>query len=172
MSSIIKTLRTNLNLTQKALAEQLNMPLNTLRNWEQSQRQPSQWMLDLIIHYALSNAQNQYINGPIDEENGILPFTFITQEVRKIAKIKPIEKVILFGSYAKGTAQPMSDVDIYIDSKLDDLEFFECAEQLRNALKKKVDLFSQRIIQPSSNLQKSIQTQGLLIYKKEPSIDT
>ena len=35
-----------------------------------------------------------------------------------------VRKAILFGSYAKGTAQPASDVDLWVDSGLRGLSFF------------------------------------------------
>lgn len=172
MSSIIKILRKNLNLTQKSFAQQLNIPLNTLRNWEQSQRAPSPWLMDLVIHHSLIAAQNPLQNDQIDEEHGILPYQFIVQKVREIAQKEPIESVVLFGSYALGKANPMSDVDIYIHSDLYHLDFLECAEKFRIALKKKVDLVSQKTIQPSSSIDKSIQKHGLIIYQKSSAIGT
>lgn len=37
-----------------------------------------------------------------------------------------VRKAILFGSYAKGTAQPASDVDLWVDSGYADSPFSGC----------------------------------------------
>ena len=53
-----------------------------------------------------------------------------------LSKIIPLEKAILFGSFAKGTAGPESDVDIVFLSRrfagLDDLERAKLISKARN----------------------------------------
>lgn len=36
-------------LTQKQLAEKLNIPLRTVEAWAQEKRKPPQWVIDLIL---------------------------------------------------------------------------------------------------------------------------
>lgn len=48
-------------------------------------------------------------------ERGILTIEDIKKTVNKIAHQYGIEKVYLFGSYARGEANPNSDVDLRID---------------------------------------------------------
>jgi predicted nucleotidyltransferase len=42
----------------------------------------------------------------------------VTQYANEVRRVMPVDKVMLFGSYAKGTATPQSDVDIcfFLDS--------------------------------------------------------
>lgn len=43
----------------------------------------------------------------------------------------------LFGSYAKNTANELSDVDLLVSTKITGMAFFGLAEKLREALHKK-----------------------------------
>ena len=49
----------------------------------------------------------------------------------------PVKKAILFGSYAKGTAETKSDIDILVDSGLKDWLFSACWRMLSLLWKKK-----------------------------------
>ncbi len=62
----------------------------------------------------------------------------------------PIQRMALFGSYARNEQTPESDIDILIevDPKIG-LGFVKLAEQLKQRLGKKVDLVSWRAIQPN-----------------------
>ena len=45
----IKELRNNLNLSQREFSKLLNIPLGTLRNWEQERTSPPDYVLNLIM---------------------------------------------------------------------------------------------------------------------------
>ena len=62
----------------------------------------------------------------------------------------PIQRMALFGSYARNEQTPESDIDILVevDPKIG-LGFVKLAEQLEQRLGKKVDLVSWRAIQPN-----------------------
>lgn len=62
----------------------------------------------------------------------------------------PIQRMALFGSYARNEQTPESDIDILIevDPKIG-LGFVKLAEQLEKRLGKKVDLVSWRAVQPN-----------------------
>jgi predicted nucleotidyltransferase len=77
-----------------------------------------------------------------------------------------VKKVILFGSYAKGQANPRSDLDLYMVSNLSGLAYLEFAEKLRRALKKKVDLFSQLTLKTNSPTYLEIEDTGIIIYER------
>lgn len=58
---------------------------------------------------------------------------------------KPVKKVWLFGSYARGEADDESDVDVLIEidyKSLVGLEYFGWKEELSDRLHKKVDIVS------------------------------
>lgn len=164
MKQSLKVVREHLGYTQAELSKRIGIPINTIRNWEQEARKPSDWVLQLLLDKLLSLSYES--NNPIDETTGILSFFTILHSVEKIAPMYDINQVILFGSYASGQAREDSDVDLFIDSDLYGLEYFEFAEQLRTALRKKVDVFSYRTIEEGSKLDKSIHRGGIILYER------
>ncbi len=51
-----------------------------------------------------------------------------------------IKKAFLFGSYGKGNAKTVSDIDLLVDSGLSGLRFVGFMEDVRQAVDKEVDL--------------------------------
>ncbi len=77
-----------------------------------------------------------------------------------------VKKAILFGSYAKGTANERSDIDIYVDSGLRGLKFFGLLEDVTNALNMQVDLIDASQVEAESRVLSEINSTGILIYGK------
>ena len=77
-----------------------------------------------------------------------------------IAKKYGINKVILFGSYADGTARATSDVDLIIDKgNLEGLiQFNSFIHDLENLLHKKIDVITTNSLK-ASDLSDNIKTQ-------------
>ena len=70
-------------------------------------------------------------------------------DIRKVVagyfKDKPVKKVWLFGSYARGDADDESDVDVLVDIEMDSklgLKYFLWHQDLGELLNKKVDVVS------------------------------
>ena len=164
MNQPLKTIRDNLDLTQEELANLIGIPINTIRNWEQETRKPSSWSLDLLIDRLFREMNEKEL--VIDESTGILSFMAIKKIITQVAENYDVKRVYLFGSYAKGKATPISDVDLYIESSLYGLEFFEFVESLREKLKKKVGVLSNRIIEAKSPIAEEIERTGILIYER------
>ena len=62
----------------------------------------------------------------------------------------PIQRMALFGSWARGDAAPGSDVDILVDvAPSIGWDFVSLAEELEQLLGVKVDLVSRRAIRPA-----------------------
>ena len=80
----------------------------------------------------------------------------------------PINKAILFGSYAKGNATTSSDIDLYIDTngKLRGLDFVGLLEILVNTLEKDIDLIDRSHIEEDSLIMQEIENGGMVIYEK------
>jgi len=80
----------------------------------------------------------------------------------------PVRRVILFGSYAKGTNTPNSDIDLIIDSdgQLRGIEFFALSSELAQALPIEADIFEMREINPNSNMYATIAQEGVVIYDR------
>jgi len=72
----------------------------------------------------------------------------------------------LFGSYAKGEATGHSDIDLFMESELFGLDYFEFIEALREHLGKKIELLSNKTIEKSSRIDLEIQNTGILIYQR------
>jgi predicted nucleotidyltransferase len=164
MSNNIKIMRNNLELTQEQVSLLTGVPVKTLRNWEQEVRKPSEWTIDLVMDRLLRVKMEEYTK--VDESTSVLSFLTIKENISKIAKNYDIEKVYLFGSYVKGRATQNSDVDLYMESNLYGLEYFEFVEQLRGKLKKKVEVLSNKTIQEHSKIDNEIKKTGVLIYER------
>lgn len=80
----------------------------------------------------------------------------------------PINKAILFGSYAKGEATNNSDIDLYIDTngKLRGLDFVGLLEILVDTLGIDIDLIDKSHIEPNSLIMQEIIDGGMVIYEK------
>jgi predicted nucleotidyltransferase/DNA-binding XRE family transcriptional regulator len=152
----IKKLREIFGLTQLELASLLGIPLKSIQNWEQGQRIPSPWVIDLIYDRALINKQNK-----------VLTYLEIKKAVKEVASKHDIKRVYLFGSYAKGLATPNSDVDLYMETNIKDMTHFEIAEEFRQRLlDKKVELFSPMLVIKNSRIDKEIKESGILLYER------
>lgn len=69
----------------------------------------------------------------------------IAERIAPVAKKFNIPKVYIFGSYARGEANPDSDVDLMIEvGTLHGLEVIGALEEFKNVLKKPVDLITTR----------------------------
>ncbi|OSZ82636.1 hypothetical protein CAP35_05050 [Chitinophagaceae bacterium IBVUCB1] len=75
----------------------------------------------------------------------ILSTEHIKQVIVNFFTDKPVKKVWLFGSYARGEADENSDVDVLVDidyTKPIGWEYFSWNDELSDRLKKKVDIVS------------------------------
>ena len=72
------------------------------------------------------------------------------------------------GSFARGQAQPKSDLDLFIDtdSRLKGLDFVGLLDTLVNTLKIEVDLIDKSHLEPHSFIFKEIEKNSVVIYEK------
>ena len=75
-----------------------------------------------------------------------------------------VEFCYLFGSYAKSKANETSDVDLLIQTNVAGIKFFGLVEELREKLKKKVDLIDTRQLNNNQVLLHEILKDGIKIY--------
>lgn len=95
----------------------------------------------------------------------MLTVQHIKQVVSDYFRDKPVKRVYLFGSYARGEADENSDVDLLVD--LDKTQkigwiFFEWYQDLEETLNKKVDVVSSDGLSP--RIAPFIETDKRLIY--------
>lgn len=153
----LRETRKSKGITQKAAAAFLGVPLRTYSNYENDLKKQN----TIKYRYMLEKL-NSY--GYIDEETGILSLEMITEVCSSIFPQYGVEYCYLFGSYAKGTASETSDVDLLVYTELSGISFFGLVEELREKLKKKVDVLDQKQIVNNFALVNEILKDGIKIY--------
>ncbi len=155
----LKELRKSNHLTQANCAKFLDIPLRTYQNYETDKNKANsikyQYMIQKLEKY-----------GYIDEENGILNLTNITKSCEDVFKRYSVEYCYLFGSYAKGNAKENSDVDLFLKTSTSGLLYYGMIEELRETLKKKVDVLNLDQINNNPELLNEILKDGIKIYRK------
>lgn len=164
MNDTLKRIRNNLNLTQTELANLLDIPIKSLMNWEQGFRKPSDYIISLVANTALKLVNEKKIIENSHEQ--VLSLLTIKEKVQEIVRKYKVDKVFLYGSYVKGEASKDSDIDLYMLSEIENLDYFAIVEDLRNNLNKKVDLLSNKTVKKGSAIEEEINKTGILIYER------
>ena len=83
-----------------------------------------------------------------------------------VVKRYPVDKVILFGSYARGDASDISDVDLIVESRgrLRNRKIFALGGELLGVLPVRVDVYDILEIANPSAMYDSILKEGIVIY--------
>ena len=153
----LREIRKEKGITQAQAAEFVGVPLRTYINYEKdTQKQTSikyKYITEKLLEY-----------GYIDEENGILTLDKIREVCVNVLPKYSVEYCYLFGSYAKGKATETSDVDLLVSTKASGLMFFGLVEELRETLKKKVDVLDLGQIKDNFELTNEILKDGIKIY--------
>ena len=78
----------------------------------------------------------------------------------------PVEKVILYGSYARGDASDTSDIDLVVESRgrLRNRKIFALGGELLDVLPVRVDVYDILEIANPSAMYENIQKEGVVIY--------
>ena len=88
----------------------------------------------------------------------------IKERVTPIFQSYNVRSAILFGSYAKETANERSDIDLYVDSGLRGLAFFGLLEEISNKFEQNVDLIDSSQVKKNSKVYDEIMKTGVNIY--------
>ena len=90
----------------------------------------------------------------------------IASRVQPVVKKYQVEKVILFGSYARGEASDASDIDLMVDSRgrLRNRKIFALGGELLDALPVRVDVYDLLEIEGQPAMRERIQEEGVVIY--------
>lgn len=153
----LKTCRLDKNLTQKEAANLLGVSLRSYISYENDESKQG------TPKYRFMVQELQNIN-PLDEEHGILTINEITSICQKVLSDYSVDFCLLFGSYAKGKATGVSDVDLLISTDVTGLKYYELAERLRETLHKKVDLLDVKQLMKNEDLLKEVLKGGIRIY--------
>ena len=153
----LKEIRTSKNLTQSEAANILSVSVRSYKDYEnviEKFKTPK-------YHY-LCETLAKY--NTLDEEHGLLKLEVIKEQVKKIFDKYNVNFCYLFGSYAKGYANPKSDVDLLIDAEITGLDFYGLVEELREELHKKIDLLKINQLEKNLELTREILKDGIKIY--------
>lgn len=98
----------------------------------------------------------------------------VQEKTLPIFQAYPVNKVMLFGSYAQDCASNNSDIDLFVDSggKLRGLDFVGLLEKLVTVLGKDVDLIDKAHIESDSSILKEIEGRGIVIYERPEDAST
>jgi len=72
----IQTIRENLGLTQTEFSNKLNIPVKSIRNWEQNIRVPSDYIVEMIVDFIL---RKKLEDNMIHDEKYIPSFSMIKE---------------------------------------------------------------------------------------------
>lgn len=154
---ILKELRNEKGLTQSECAKILGVPLRTYVRYENDKEKAN----TIKYHFMIEKLSNY---GIVDEEHGILTVEQIKEICTNVFSNYEINFCYLFGSYAKDKATETSDVDLLIYGNVSGIKFFGLIEELREKLKKKIDLIDFNQLSNNQVLLKEILMDGIKIY--------
>ena len=153
----LKSLRLKSRLTQKEAADRIGVSLRSYVSYENEMSKvgTTKYRFLLSEMSALSR---------MDEEHGLLTIDEIREGCSEILKDYPVQYCYLFGSYAKGKATAVSDIDLLISSGVTGLRFYELAERLREKLHKKIDLLDVKQLSENPDLIDGVLKEGIRVY--------
>lgn len=163
MDLMIKEARMEYGLTQKDLSEITDIPLRTIENWESGKRTPSPWVEKMVFSYLKQYPKNQH--GIVTKTKGIYEVNQIKEALLPLAFKYDINKIVLYGSYAKGKQEPLSDIDLVVDGNIKGIKFFGLLEDVSNAFVKSVDLIHLSQINQNSDIYINVM-KGIVLYER------
>ena len=153
----IRELRKSLGFTQKETADICKIPLRTYVNYENDPDKVGTIKYKYIIEKLTELAL-------VDENHGILTIDEISKRVSDVLDKYEVSSCVLFGSYARNSANEKSDIDLIVSTDITGLKFFGLVEELRKALSKKVDVLDLRQLINNEELLRDILKEGIRIY--------
>ena len=153
----LKQLRTEKKLTQAEAADRIGVSLRSYISYENDVSK-SESVKDRFLLSELKKI------NLIDEEHGIVSLDDIKNLCGGVFKDYAVDYCYLFGSYAKGSANESSDIDLLISSNVTGLDFFGLVERLREVLHKRIDLLDFKQFMKNEELANEILKYGIKIY--------
>ena len=152
----LKQKRKELGLTQEQVAKACGVSRRTYQTYEETDVKNKSY--DELI-------QKLDEMGILDGSNFILNIRFIKYATKEIfVKYPEVKCAYLYGSYARGEATGKSDVDILVVCPPMGLDFYGMAMELKDVLRKDVDLQTHRQIVDSESMIENILKEGIKIY--------
>ena len=146
-------------MTQKEASAIVGVSLRSYKDYENEESKVG----TLKYNYMLQLLE-KYIE--LDEEHGVLTIEDIKSGCRSVLEQYEVKYCILFGSYSKGVATELSDVDLLISTEITGISFFGIVERLRKVLRKKIDLLEVRQLSNNQQLLDDILRDGIKVYEQ------
>lgn len=156
MSKALKELREKLNMTQAETAEYLGV---SRRSYQSYENEP-QYIGSIKYSYMLNELERLYE----DEAKRVLSIKEIQDICEPVLSKYDVEYCYLFGSYVKGNAREDSDIDLLITTDITGLKYYGLVEELREALRKEVDVLELGQLENNKELLNEILKDGIKIY--------
>ena len=156
----LKETRAAYGLSQKDAALSLGVPLRTYRRYECDEGYGNAIKRQAFV----SLLKERY---EVDEDHGLLSVGMIREKLTDLFNREypgEVSFCYLFGSYAKGTPNDRSDVDLYVATSLMGLSFVGLIESIRQALHKRVDVIRGSELVDNIELVNEILKDGIKIY--------
>lgn len=153
----LKNLRMEKKMTQQEVADLVGISLRSYKSYENDEEKQD------TIKYKYIMECLEKINF-IDEEHGVLTIEDITKKCTKVLEQYDVKFCYLFGSYAKGKETSTSDVDLLVSTDVKGLKFYGLVEELRMALRKRVDVLDINQLKDNLELTEEIFKDGIKIY--------
>ena len=152
----LKEARERLNMTQVEAANFFGVSRRSYQDYENNAGNKNsikyKFMLDKLCEILE------------DENKRILTVDEIQAGCNKVLAKHDVDYCYLFGSYAKGKAREDSDIDLFISTSITGLKFFALIEELRETLRKKVDVLEFKQLEHNKDLLHEILKDGIKIY--------
>lgn len=155
--SDLKSLRIEKKMTQQQVADLVGISLRSYKAYENEPKKAD----TIKYNYILEILKKTNV---IDEEHGILEMSDIIEKCSAIFQKHDVNYCYLFGSYAKGKATPVSDIDLLISADIKGLRFYGLVEEIRTALHKRVDVLDVNQLKDNIELVNEILKDGVKIY--------
>ena len=144
-------------MTQQQVADLVGISLRSYKAYENEPEKADTIKYKYIIDMLKKT-------NVIDEEHGILETEDIIKKCTNVFEKYDVNYCYLFGSYAKGKATAVSDVDLLISANLKGLKFYGLVEEIRTTLHKKVDVLDVNQLKDNIELMNEILKDGVKIY--------
>lgn len=142
MNSGFKNALSDSGMTMYSLSKQTGLPYTTINRLVNEKLSINNCNAGAVFKIASALGVQMEV---LMEGECVYTLDEIAERIAPVAKKYNIPKVYIFGSYARGEANPDSDVDLMIEvGTLHGLEVISALEEFQNVLKKPVDLITTR----------------------------
>lgn len=152
----LKEAREKLNLSQVEVANYFGVSRRSYQDYENDASYK-----DSIKYKFMLDKLHEILQ---DENKRILTVGEIITGCEQVFAKYDIDYCYLFGSYAKGNAKENSDIDLLIATGITGLKFFALVEELRESLRKKVDVIELNQLENNKDLLNEVLKDGIKIY--------